>query len=66
MDSFPTGKALTGFSHCYTRHGAATLFAALDAATGQVKTGHYSRRRRREFLDFMNEIVADHPKPRSM
>jgi len=27
----------------------------------QVKTGHYSRRRRREFLDFMNEVVADHP-----
>ena len=26
-----------------------------------VKTGHYARRRRREFLDFMNEIVADNP-----
>jgi transposase len=57
----PNGKALTGFSHCYTRHGTTTLFAALDVATGQVKTGHYTRRRRREFLDFMNEIVADHP-----
>jgi transposase len=39
-----------------------TLFAALEITTGQVKTGHYSRRRRREFLDFMNEIVAEHPK----
>ncbi len=57
----PDGKALTGFSHCYTRHGTTTLFAALDVASGQVKTGHYSRRRRREFLDFMNEVVADHP-----
>lgn len=57
----PNGKALTGFSHCYTRHGTTTLFAALDVATGQVKTGHYHRRRRREFLDFMNEIVADYP-----
>ncbi len=57
----PNGKALTGFSHCYTRHGTTTLFAALDVATGQVKTGHYHRRRRREFLDFMNEVVADHP-----
>jgi hypothetical protein len=36
-------------------------FAALDITTGLVKTGHYPRRRRREFLDFMNEIVADHP-----
>jgi transposase len=57
----PNGKALTGFSHCYTRHGTTTLFAALNVATGQVKTGHYSRRRRREFLDFMNEVVAAHP-----
>jgi transposase len=55
----PDGKALNGFSHCYKRHGTTTLFAALDVATGQVKTGHYSRRRRREFLDFMNELVAE-------
>ena len=57
----PDGKALTGFSHCYTRHGTTTLFAALNVLTGEVKTGHYRRRRRREFLDFMNEIVASHP-----
>jgi len=56
----PDGKALNGFSHCYKRHGTTTLFAALDVITGQVKTGHYGRRRRREFLDFMNEIVAAH------
>jgi transposase len=56
----PDGKALTGFSHCYTRHGTTTLFAALEVATGLVKTAHYQRRRRREFLDFMNEIVAEH------
>ena len=37
----------------------ATLFAAFDIATGQVIAGHYNRRRRREFLDFMNEVVAD-------
>lgn len=55
----PDGKALTGFSHCYTRHGTTTLFAALNVLTGEVKTGHY-RRRRREFLHFMNEIVALH------
>lgn len=57
----PDGKALNGFSHCYTRHGTTTLFAALDVVTGQVRTGHYRRQRRREFLDFMNEIVAAHP-----
>jgi transposase len=57
----PDGKAVNGFSHCYKRHGTTTLFAALDVATGQVKTGHYARRRRREFLDFMNELVTDSP-----
>lgn len=58
----PNGQALTGFSHCYKRHGTTTLFAAMEVATGLVKTGHYKRRRRREFLDFMNELVAQYPK----
>jgi transposase len=57
----PNGQAINGFSHCYTRNGTTTLFAALDIVTGQVKTGHYNRRRRREFLDFMNEIVGANP-----
>lgn len=57
----PNGKALNGFSHCYKRHGTTTLFAAFNIATGQVQAGHYSRRRRREFLDFMNEIVKANP-----
>jgi transposase len=58
---WPNGKALHGFSHGYKRHGATTLLAALDVATGQVKVGPYNRRRRREFLDFMNGIVKDNP-----
>lgn len=58
----PSGRALTGFSHEYTRHGTTTLFAALEIATGLVRAGHYQRRRRREFLDFMNEVVAAYPK----
>ena len=57
----PDGKAVNGFSHCYKRHGTTTLFAALDVLTGQIQTGHYPRRRRREFLDFMNDLVAAHP-----
>jgi transposase len=54
----PNGRALTGFSHEYKRHGTTTLFAALETATGQVIAGHYQRRRRVEFLDFMNRIVS--------
>jgi len=57
----PNGRALTGANHEYRRHGTSTLFAALNVTTGQVKAGHYGCRRRREFLDFMNEIVAEYP-----
>ena len=57
----PNGTALRGFSHEYKRHGTSTLFAALNIATGQLTAGHYARRRRREFLDFMNDVVAGYP-----
>lgn len=57
----PSGQALRGFNHEYKRHGTTTLFAALEVATGIVRVGHYHRRRRREFLDFMNSVVAHYP-----
>ena len=57
----PNGRALTGQSHEYKRHGTTTLFAALDVASGEVAVAHYRRRRRIDFLDFMNQIVATHP-----
>lgn len=55
------GRALTGQSHDYKRHGTATLFAAFNILTGKVMGQHYKRRRRIEFLDFMNRIVAANP-----
>src|SRR5271166_871083 len=57
----PNGKALTGFQHDYKRHGTTTLFAALEVTTGLVKAGHYQRRRRVEFLDFMNGLCSAYP-----
>ncbi len=56
----PNGRALTGHSHDYKRNGTATLFAAFEVATGKVTAAHKTRRRRIEFLDFMNDIVAAH------
>ena len=58
----PNGKAVTGFNHEYKRHGTTTLFAALDVLTGKVFGGHAPRRRRRDFLAFMNELVALYPR----
>jgi transposase len=57
----PNGRAMIGQSHDYKRHGTTTLFAALNVATGKVTGRHDKRRRRVEFLDFMNKIVADYP-----
>jgi transposase len=57
----PNGRALSGMSHDYTRNGVTTLFAAFDGATGTVVAAHENRRRRVEFLGFMNEIVAANP-----
>ena len=57
----PNGRTLTGHSHDYKRNGTTTLFAALEVATGKVKGSHKKRRRRKEFLAFMNEVVANYP-----
>jgi transposase len=57
----PNGKAVRGVSHEYKRHGTTTLFAALDVHTGQVAGKQMPRRRREEFLAFMNEIVSLYP-----
>jgi transposase len=60
----PNGRALTGRSHDYKRNGTTTLFAAYEVATGKVMTRHEKRRRRKEFLAFMDDVVAAHPNTR--
>src|SRR6185312_10750853 len=40
-------------------------FAALNVLTGAVHGRHTERRRRVEFLAFMNEVVAEYPRPRN-
>jgi transposase len=60
----PNGRTLTGHSHDYKRNGTTTLFAAFEVATGKVKAAHKKRRRRKEFLDFMNDVVVAYPKTR--
>jgi transposase len=57
----PNGRALTGHSHDYKRNGTTTLFAAYEVATGKVVAKHEKRRRRKEFLAFMDDVVAAYP-----
>jgi transposase len=56
----PNGRSMIGQSHDYKRNGTTTLFAALDVGTGEVTGRHYKRRRRLEFLDFMNRMVKQY------
>lgn len=53
-------------THDYKRHGTATLFAALDTATGAVLGQCYKRHRHQEFIDFLNLINRNVPKERDI
>lgn len=48
-------------THDYTRHGTTSLFAALDAATGEVIGKCYNRHRAQEFKKFLAEIETNVP-----
>ncbi len=48
-------------AHDYVRHGTASLFAALDVATGQVTSQVHRRHRHQEFLRFLKQIDANVP-----
>lgn len=48
-------------THDYLRHGTTTLFAALDAATGEVIGKLQRRHRAKEFLAFLNEVDRQVP-----
>lgn len=57
----PDGRSLTGFAHEYKRHGTTNLFAALNVATGQVAADCFPKKRRDEFLRFLDRLVAENP-----
>lgn len=49
-------------THDYKRNGTATLFAALEVATGKITADAcYPRHRHQEFLRFLKKVAAAHP-----
>jgi transposase len=60
------GKIVRGCKSTYKRHGTLNLFAALEVATGLIQTATTTLKRREEFLQFMDQIVADAPKEREL
>ena len=53
------GKIVRAYKSTYKRHGTLNLFAALAVATGEVTTAITQLKRREEFLQFMDQVVAD-------
>jgi transposase len=53
------GKIVRAYKSTYKRHGTLNLFAALQVATGEVKTAITQLKRREEFLQFMDQVVAE-------
>jgi len=60
------GKIVRGFKSTYKRHGTLNLFAALEVATGAIHTQMTKRKRRVEFLEFMDQILKDLPADREI
>jgi len=46
----------------YVRHGTATLFAALEVATGKVTEACTDRHRHQEFLAFLKQVARAYPR----
>ena len=51
-------------THDYQRNGTATLFAALEIATGKVTDRCYERHGKAEFLDFLKIVARAYPRRR--
>jgi transposase len=49
-------------THDYVRHGTATLFAALEVATGKVTEECFERHRHQEFLRFLKRVTKAYPR----
>lgn len=54
-----SGKIVRAYKSTYKRHGTLNLFAALKVATGEIRTAITQLKRREEFLQFMDQMVAE-------
>ncbi len=61
-----SGKIVRGYRSTYKRHGTLNLFAALEIATGAIHTQTTKYKRRVEFLEFMDRVVAELPEDKEV
>jgi transposase len=55
-----SGKVVRAYKSTYKRHGILNLFAALEVSTGQIKGKVTETKKREDFLEYMDEIVAEY------
>jgi len=56
-----SGKIVRGLKSTYKRHGTINLFAALQVATGEVKTKTTRSKKRTDFQKFMDDVMQGVP-----
>jgi len=54
-----SGKVVRALKSTYKRHGTLNLFAALEVATGQVKTKITELKKRVDFQSFLEGVIAE-------
>lgn len=54
-----SSKIVQGMKSTYKRHGILNLFAALNVATGEVKTQTTNQKKRSDFQTFLDQVVAE-------
>jgi transposase len=55
------GEVVRALKSTYKRHGTLNLFAALEVGTGQVHAKTTDLKKRKDFQDFMDGVLADLP-----
>ncbi|WKJ92688.1 IS630 family transposase [Methylomonas montana] len=56
-----SGKIVRGLKSTYKRHGTLNLFAALNVATGAIQSKTTATKKRPDFQEFLDEVVAEVP-----
>ena len=54
-----SGDVVRGLKSTYKRHGTLNLFAALEVGTGQVKYEFTESKKRADFQNFLDGVIAD-------
>jgi transposase len=54
-----SGKIVRGLKSTYKRHGTLNLFAALNVATGAIQSKTTMTKKRPDFQEFLDEVIAE-------